>query len=154
MFELHPQLASDTVPVGQFQLSLVLLCKDANYPWIILVPKRTGMREIYHLSDEDQMQLIRESSHLCEVMTSIYAPTKMNVASIGNMVPQLHVHHVARFDSDPAWPKAIWGAVSPAVYESSLLEKRLRCLHDSLVGEGFEIYGTVEDAVSSAGYTP
>lgn len=155
MFELHSQLTADTVPIGQFRLSLVLLHKDANYPWLILVPKRENIREIYHLSENDQVQLMRESSHLCEVMTSIYAPTKMNIAALGNMVPQLHVHHVARFDSDPAWPKAIWGATEPVDYSAEVLKKRVARLHASLVGEGFEEYSLVPDnSESSAGFTP
>ena len=92
MFELHEQLKKDTVTVGHFKLCLVLLHKDANYPWVILVPKRSNMREIHHLAEEDQLQLIRESSHLAEVMTSIFTPTTMNIAAwwgyIGNF---LHV---------------------------------------------------------------
>ena len=155
MFEIHPQLAADTVTVGQFRLSVVLLHRDATYPWLIMVPKRENIREIYHLSDEDQVQLVRESSHLCEVMTSIFAPTKMNIAALGNVVPQLHVHHVARFDTDPAWPKAIWGATDPTEYAAEALDKRLSRLHSSLVGEGFEAYcGGSNDSASSAGFTP
>jgi len=98
MFELHPQLAENTVLLGQFKLSLVMLHKDANYPWCVLVPKRSGIREIHHLGESDQQQLIRESSHLSEVMTSMFAPITMNIAALGNIVPQLHVHHVARFE--------------------------------------------------------
>lgn len=155
MFELHPQLASDTVPVGQFRLSLVLLHRDANYPWLILVPKRENMREIFHLSEEDQLQLTRESSHLSEVMTSIYAPTKMNIAAIGNMVPQLHIHHVARYSDDVAWPGSIWGAVEPAAYSAAEIDKILDKLRASLVGEGFEASSDVQaDAGTSAGFTP
>lgn len=109
MFELHPQLKQDTVIVGQFNLSLVLLHKDANYPWCILVPKRSNMNEIHHLSEVDQIQLIKESSHLSEVMTSIFAPDTMNIAELGNLVPQLHLHHVARYKTDASWPAAVWG---------------------------------------------
>ncbi|WP_096084835.1 HIT domain-containing protein [Agaribacterium haliotis] len=155
MFELHAQLAADTVALGQFRLSLVLLHKDANYPWVILVPKREAIREIYHLDDDDQLQLIRESSHLSEVMTSIYAPTKMNVATLGNRVPQLHLHHVARFDSDPAWPGAVWGATEPLAYEPELLDKRVSRLRASLVGQDFEAATDVAiSSESSAGFTP
>ncbi len=155
MFEIHPQLAADSVPVGQFRLSLLLLHNDANYPWLILVPKRENVREIYHLTDEDQVQLVRESSHLCEVMTSIFAPTKMNIAALGNIVPQLHMHHVARYDTDPAWPKSIWGATEPVAYVQEDREKRLQRLRASLVGEGFEAHtGVVNDAAASAGFTP
>ena len=155
MFELHPQLRQDTVTVGQFSLSLILLHKDANYPWCILVPKRGNIREIHHLSEEDQASLIRESSHLSEVMTSVFAPTTMNVAALGNVVPQLHVHHVARFEGDAAWPKAIWGVTEPIPYEQGVLSERLGRLHDSLVGEGFEAHcGVSDDDLVNPGFTP
>lgn len=155
MFELHPQLKKDTVIVGQFKLSLVLLHRDANFPWCILVPKREKMREIHHLADEDQIQLIRESSHLSEVMTSLFAPTTMNIAELGNMVPQLHLHHVARFEGDPAWPKAIWGTCPPAEYDPEELAERVTRLHASLVGEGFRAYDSAEENGSvDPGYTP
>ncbi|MFL0801896.1 MAG: HIT family protein [Agarilytica sp.] len=154
MFELHEQLKKDTIEVGQFNLSLVLLHKDANYPWVILVPKRESMREIHHLAQDDQLQLIRESSHLSEVMTSLFAPTTMNIAALGNIVPQLHVHHVARFEGDAAWPKAVWGAEEAKSYEDDVLAERLNRLHASLVGEGFEAECGVGRSSSSATFTP
>ncbi|MFL0809973.1 MAG: HIT family protein [Agarilytica sp.] len=154
MFELHEQLKKDTVEVGQFKLSLVLLHKDANYPWVILVPKRSSMREIHHLADEDQLQLIRESSHLSEVMTSLFAPTTMNIAALGNIVPQLHVHHVARFEGDAAWPKAVWGFADAKDYEESVLSERLQRLHSSLVGEGFEAGCSLDSDEGSSSFSP
>ena len=90
MFSLHPPLLADSVIVGKFPLSLLLLSKDANYPWCILVPEREDIREIHHLDDEDQLQLVKESCRLSEVMTSLFDAHKMNVAALGNMVPQLH----------------------------------------------------------------
>ena len=117
---------------------MVLLHKDANYPWVILVPKRANIKEIHHLADEDQLQLIKESSHLSEVMTSLFAPTTMNIAALGNMVPQLHVHHVVRYEGDPAWPGAIWGKAPAKDYDQVTLDERLQKLHASLVGMGFE----------------
>lgn len=137
MFELHPQLKADTIIVGSLSLSLVLLHKDANYPWCILVPKREGVREIHHLTDEDQADLIRESSHLAEVMTSIFAPTTMNIAALGNVVPQLHIHHVARFQDDLAWPHPIWGAAEAKEYRQQELDERLARLSGSLAGDDF-----------------
>ena len=155
MFELDSQLAADTVAVGQFRLSLVLLSKDANYPWVILVPKRDNVREIYHLSEEDQIQLIRESSHLSMVMTSLFTPIKMNIAALGNIVPQLHVHHVARFDTDAAWPNAVWGVVETKAYAKDDLDKTLERLRASLVGEDFSVEtDVVAGADESAGFTP
>ncbi|MDQ2075419.1 HIT domain-containing protein [Marinimicrobium sp. ABcell2] len=139
MFQLHPQLAEDTLPVGRFPLSLLLISKDANYPWCILVPQREDVFEIHHLSGEDQLQLIRESSRLAETMTSIFDAHKMNVAALGNQVRQLHLHHVARFQEDPAWPKPIWGVVEAKSYDPKLLEERLELLRNALVGEDFEV---------------
>ncbi len=155
MFELNAQLKNDTIAVGQFNLCLVLLHKDANYPWLILVPKRPSMREIHHLAEEDQIKLIRESCHLSEVMTSLFAPTTMNIAALGNSIAQLHVHHVARFEGDPAWPRAIWGYSEAKPYGENLLQERLNRLHASLVGEGFEAYcGVAKDDTSTANFTP
>ncbi len=150
MFELHSQLKKDTVIVGQFKLSMVLLHRDANYPWVILVPKRVNIKEIHHLSEEDQAQLIQESSHLSEVMTSLFAPKTMNIAALGNMVPQLHVHHVARYEEDPAWPGAIWGKAPAKDYDEATMSDRLQRLHASLVGQGFEAHCHVDDAEGGA----
>lgn len=141
MFQLDPQLAQDTLPVGRFPLSLLLLSRDANYPWCILVPQREDVFEIHHLSGEDQQQLIRESSQLSETMTSLFDAHKMNVAALGNQVRQLHVHHVARFQDDPAWPKPIWGVVADKDYELSCLDERLALLRNALVGDTFEVLG-------------
>jgi diadenosine tetraphosphate (Ap4A) HIT family hydrolase len=139
MFQLHPQLAEDTLPLGRFPLSLLLLSKDANYPWCILVPQREDVFEIHHLSDEDQVQLIRESSRLAETMTSVFDAHKMNVAALGNQVRQLHLHHIVRFPEDPAWPKPVWGVVEAKKYSRKVLEERLQLLRNALVGEDFEV---------------
>lgn len=140
MFQLDPQLAQDTVPVGRFSLSLLLLSKDANYPWCILVPQREDVYEIHHLSVEDQHQLMRESARLSETMTSLFDAYKMNVAALGNQVRQLHVHHVARFQDDPAWPKPIWGVVDATSYPREVLEDRLYVLRNALIGEEFDVF--------------
>lgn len=138
-FELDPQLAADTVVLGKFPLSLVLLCRDANYPWCILVPRRKGIREAYHLSAEDRIQLSNESCHLAEVMADLFVPDKMNVAALGNMVPQLHLHHVARFKDDAAWPKPVWGMVDAKAYTEDELEERVSRLRSALAGESFQL---------------
>lgn len=140
MFQLDPQLAQDTLPVGRFPLSLLLLSKDANYPWCILVPQRADVFEIHHLSGEDQQQLIHESSLLSETMTSLFDAYKMNIAALGNQVRQLHVHHVARFQDDPAWPKPIWGLVEAKTYPREMLEERLQVLRNALVGKNFDVF--------------
>jgi diadenosine tetraphosphate (Ap4A) HIT family hydrolase len=101
-FELHPRLAADCEILGELSLARVLLMKDANYPWVILVPKVNDIRELHELSEKDQQQLIAESSFVSARMQDIFQADKMNVAALGNMVPQLHVHIIARFENDPA----------------------------------------------------
>ena len=139
MFELHPRLAEDSVVIGRFELSLLLLSKDANYPWCILVPQREEIYEIHHLDEADQLQLIRESCRLAEVMTSLFDADKMNVAALGNVVRQLHIHHIARFTDDPAWPQPIWGKVPGKAYDPTEFAERIKRLQNALVGEGFEV---------------
>lgn len=139
MFELHPRLAQDSVVIGEFELSLLLLSKDANFPWCILVPKVEDVYEIHHLSEEEQLQLIRESCRLSEVMTSVFDADKMNVAALGNVVRQLHVHHIARFTDDAAWPQPIWGKVPAKDYTPEQFAERIKRLHNALVGEGFTV---------------
>ncbi|MCP8686939.1 HIT domain-containing protein [Marinobacterium sedimentorum] len=115
-FELHPQLAQDCIPLGDFALCRLLLINDANYPWFVLVPRRADVSEIYHLSSDDQLQLMRESCFLAENLADAFAARKMNVASLGNMVPQLHLHHIVRFEKDPAWPGPVWGKLPARSY--------------------------------------
>lgn len=139
MFELHPRLAQDSIVIGEFDLSLLLLSRDANFPWCILVPKREDVFEIHHLSEEEQLQLIRESCRLAEVMTSVFDADKMNVAALGNVVRQLHVHHIARFIDDPAWPQPIWGKLPAKEYTATECAERIKRLQNALVGEGFKL---------------
>jgi diadenosine tetraphosphate (Ap4A) HIT family hydrolase len=137
MFQLHSKLAEDTVLVGRLELSLVLLHRDSQYPWCILVPQRETVTEIHHLDLGDRQRLMVESCFLAEVMVDLFAPRKMNVAALGNMVPQLHLHHVARFAEDNAWPHPIWGRSPPVFYRDSELNARLERLRHALAGEGF-----------------
>lgn len=141
MFELHEQLRKDTVVVGCFSLSLILLHRDSQYPWLILVPQRPEITEIHHLSSTDRQSLLEESCRLAEVMVDLFAPRKMNVAALGNMVPQLHVHHIARFEKDPAWPHPIWGRVPPVQYSDAALTERLLRLRHALAGDDFQVMG-------------
>jgi diadenosine tetraphosphate (Ap4A) HIT family hydrolase len=108
-FTLHPQLAADTVPVGDLALSSVLLMDDARFPWFILVPRRSGATELTDLTEEDAATLMSEMRIATHVMQGLAEPDKINVAALGNIVPQLHVHVVGRFRSDPAWPGPVWG---------------------------------------------
>lgn len=125
MFELDYRLQSDCVWVGDFMLSRVLLMKDANYPWVIMVPKREGVSEIYHLDTDDQEQLIWESSFVASAMAEEFGADKMNVAALGNVVKQLHVHHVVRRRDDPAWPNPVWGRVPARLYTNAQLRDRV-----------------------------
>ncbi|MGM0569627.1 HIT domain-containing protein [Marinobacter sp.] len=113
-FELHPRLAADTISLGCSPLCEVRLMNDRTWPWVLLVPRRPDIREIHELSEGDQQQLVRESSALGRSMMEIFAGDKLNVAALGNMVPQLHLHHIVRHEGDLAWPGPVWG-VQPAV---------------------------------------
>jgi len=116
-WSLHPQLAQDTVPIGDLPLSRALLANDANYPWLILVPRRPDPVEIIDLDETTQVQLLREIAGAARALKSITECEKLNVAALGNQVPQLHVHVIARRHSDKAWPKPVWGAAPPAAYD-------------------------------------
>ncbi len=115
-FALDPQLARDTFPVGDLPLCRVLLMNDASYPWLILVPRRPGVSEIIDLDDTAQAQLTAEIAQVSRALKAITACDKLNVAAIGNLVAQLHVHVVARNRGDAAWPKPVWGAAAAAAY--------------------------------------
>ncbi len=141
MFELHPQLVNDTHTIGSFRLSRLLISKDANYPWFILVPQLEDVTEIHHLGEDERVQLLRESCMLSEAMVAAFSPDKMNVAALGNMVPQLHVHHIARFHDDPAWPKPVWGAAAARDYADAELQARTDPVVELLQGEEFNPAG-------------
>lgn len=117
IFTLHERLQQDTYTVGNFRLCQLLLMNDSTYPWFILVPRRPGIREIFEMSEADQRQFLKESSHLAEVLSKVFEADKINIAALGNMVPQLHIHHVARYQSDPAWPNPVWGFCDAQSYK-------------------------------------
>jgi diadenosine tetraphosphate (Ap4A) HIT family hydrolase len=116
MAEIHPRLAADCILLGRFPLSRLLLMNDSSYPWFILVPDRDGIREIYQLVEADRAQLLRESCALAEFLMQSFAGDKLNLAALGNQVPQLHLHHIVRYASDPAWPGPVWGRHPPVPY--------------------------------------
>ncbi len=139
-FELHPQLAQDCHRLGRFELGLLLLMNDANYPWFILVPQRAGLREIYQLEQADQQQLLRESTLLSRALMSAFGGDKLNLAALGNMVPQLHLHHIVRYAGDAAWPAPVWGRHPPRPYAAEELQQRRRVLRPALLGGFSEDY--------------
>jgi len=116
VFQLHPRLQKDSIKIAEFELSELRLINDSQYPWMILVPKKTDITEIYQLSDANQQRLQQESSLLAKTMAELYQADKMNVAAIGNMVPQLHIHHIVRYKTDIAWPAPVWGKFDAVPY--------------------------------------
>jgi len=121
-FELHPQLAKDGLPIRDLPLCRWLLMNDANYPWTILVPRRRCIREIYELNPSDRAQLALESAAVGRLMMRLYRGDKLNVAALGNVVAQLHLHHIVRFESDPAWPSPVWGRLPPKPYAPAAIQ--------------------------------
>lgn len=154
MFSLDARLRNDSFVIGRFKLSLLLLSRDANYPWFILVPERENTYELYHLAEEDQVQLILESSRLAEVMNNIFDADKINIATLGNLVPQLHVHHVARYKSDPAWPGPVWGKLPPKDYAPDVLNEIVEKMTNALAGEDFTPIQEGDDLTSGAEAKP
>jgi len=127
MIELHPRLAADCIRLGRFSLCHLLLMNDSSHPWFILVPDRDGVREVYELETMDRRQLLDESCHLSEFLMSSFKGDKLNVAAIGNLVPQLHIHHIVRYQSDRAWPMPVWGKFPAIAYsDAAVAEIRLR----------------------------
>ena len=108
-FTLHPRLEADSFLVTELALCRVLLMNNKLFPWIILVPMQDGISEITDLSSEQQQLLMREIDHVSRAMKAHYQPDRMNIAALGNMVPQLHIHVIARFEDDAAWPNPVWG---------------------------------------------
>jgi diadenosine tetraphosphate (Ap4A) HIT family hydrolase len=123
MIKLHPQLEKDCFILGDFKLCSLLLLNDANYPWFILLPNREGISEIHQLPETEQQQLMTESMFFSRCLEQVFRPDKLNIASLGNMVPQLHIHHIARFKTDACWPAPVWGAANPIQYETEQLKK-------------------------------
>jgi diadenosine tetraphosphate (Ap4A) HIT family hydrolase len=135
-WSLHPQLAHDTVPVGDLPLARTLLTNDANYPWLILVPRLPGLVELIDLEENAQVQLLGEIAATARALKSITQCDKLNIAALGNQVPQLHVHVIARRHSDPAWPKPVWGVKRSVPYEKAQQRAFLESLRQSLKPEG------------------
>lgn len=132
MFSLHPRLKEDTFPVARLRLSQALLMNDRSLPWLILVPEREGVREIHDLGSEDRAQLIEEVALASTVIRSLYRPDKINVGSLGNLVPQLHVHVIGRYTTDRAWPGPVWGTGPVAPYTAEEAETVIAALKNAL----------------------
>jgi len=139
MFELHPQLQQDCLEIGRFSLCRLLLMNESRYPWFILVPERVDVTEIYQLSEADQALLLSESSTLAQVLAEAFAGDKLNIASLGNLVPQLHVHHVVRYRNDPAWPAPVWGKFAPLAYDEAEISAVVARLKANLIHFGCDL---------------
>jgi diadenosine tetraphosphate (Ap4A) HIT family hydrolase len=131
-WHLHPQLADDTHPVAHFALSDLQLMDDANHPWLILVPRVENAVEWTDLDEMQQAELTREISRACRVLQAVFQPHKLNIAALGNMVPQLHVHVIARFPEDIAWPRPVWGMATAQPYSPEELVRRIERLRAAL----------------------
>jgi diadenosine tetraphosphate (Ap4A) HIT family hydrolase len=129
---LHPQLTRDTINIGDLPLSRVLVIDDANYPWLLLVPRRGGVSEIIDLDEVEQAQLWTEIARAGRLLKELTTCHKLNVAALGNIVPQLHVHVIARHQGDVAWPKPVWGAVPPVAYDPTRLTHFIEALRKGL----------------------
>jgi diadenosine tetraphosphate (Ap4A) HIT family hydrolase len=136
MFELHSQLRQDGFSVGDFPLCHLLLINDVQYPWFVLVPRREDVTEVFQLDPADRHQLLEESCELAEAMKDAFAADKLNIAALGNMVSQLHVHHIARYRNDPAWPAPVWGKLPSQPYSDDQRRERLERLV-AVLGSGF-----------------
>ncbi len=130
-WSLHPQLENDTAPVGDLALCRVLAMNDANYPWLILVPRRAGVTEIIDLGDDAGL-LMAEIAQVSRVLKDVARCDKLNIAAIGNVVPQLHVHIVARRKDDPLWPKPVWGLAQPRRGEPTAFARFIAAIRSRL----------------------
>jgi diadenosine tetraphosphate (Ap4A) HIT family hydrolase len=132
MFALDPQLQNDCWKVGDLQLCRILLAKNAAWPWLILVPMRENVVEVIDLSPVDQAELWREVDKVARVMREIMTPDKLNIAAIGNVVRQLHVHIIGRYQGDPGWPAPVWASGFAAAYTPGQKEEILVRLNEHL----------------------
>ncbi|MDO9163327.1 MAG: HIT domain-containing protein [Methylococcaceae bacterium] len=131
-FTLHTRLQQDCITVGRFDLCRLLMMNDSLYPWFILVPEKADISEIYQLNQAERSLLIEESSYLAEHLALLYKADKMNVAAIGNMVPQLHIHHIVRYRTDKAWPGPVWGKFDVVPLTEQQISKHLILVKDRL----------------------
>jgi diadenosine tetraphosphate (Ap4A) HIT family hydrolase len=131
-FALDPRLAADTHRVGDLALSRVLLFDDARFPWLILVPRQSGLRDLIDLPHDDQHRLLDEVNSCAHVLHALDKPDKLNIAALGNVVAQLHVHVIARYTSDAAWPRPVWNVGERVPFEDSVLQRRLGSLRAAL----------------------
>ncbi len=131
-WSLNSNLERDTINIGDLPLSRVLVIKDANYPWLLLVPRRPDAIEITDLSEIEQAQLMTEINRVARALKDVTRPDKLNIAALGNMVPQLHVHIIARRTTDAAWPRPVWGVVPALAHDPAEVETFIGALRRAI----------------------
>ncbi|MDD5578348.1 MAG: HIT domain-containing protein [Methylobacter sp.] len=131
-FTLHPRLRQDCIVIGRLQLCQLLMMDDSQYPWFILVPEKAELVEIYQLNKAERELLIAESSYLAENLAILYKADKINIAALGNLVPQLHIHHIVRYQTDKAWPAPVWGKFEAVPYTEREITDNITRLKDQL----------------------
>jgi diadenosine tetraphosphate (Ap4A) HIT family hydrolase len=127
-WSLHAQLKQDTIDIGDLPLCRVLVIKDSNYPWLLLVPRRDKAVEIIDLAEIEQAQLMTEMSRVARALKDITKCDKLNIAALGNVVPQLHVHVIARRTGDAAWPRPVWGVAPPLPHDAEEVQTFISAL--------------------------
>ena len=133
-FTLHGRLAADTAEIARWPLSLVLLMNAQQWPWLILVPQQPGLRDLHDVAPADHGQLMGEIAQASRALERLFRPDKINVAALGNIVPQLHIHIIARHTTDPAWPRPVWSNQPPPVpYSADALAARTEQLRPALL---------------------
>ncbi|WP_373085402.1 HIT domain-containing protein [Sneathiella sp.] len=133
MFQLHPQLAKDSFDILPLTLSRVLLINDARYPWIVLVPARPNLVELHDLDEADYQILMTEIRQASTLIADIFDAHKVNVAALGNMVPQLHIHVIARSPNDHAWPAPVWGKGDAVAYGDGDFQQTVGLIRDGFL---------------------
>lgn len=131
-FQLNQRLQDDSIIIGHFDLCQLLLMNDSQYPWFILVPEVANISEIYQLSKSERSQLSEESNELSKILAERYKADKMNIAAIGNLVSQLHIHHIVRYKTDVAWPAPVWGKFTAVNYSKTQLLDTVNCVQEWL----------------------
>lgn len=131
-FQLHPQLEQDCIDIGRFDLCRLLIMNDSSYPWFILVPEKADLTEIYQLSKHERVQMTEESCLLAENLAALYRADKMNIAAIGNLVPQFHIHHIVRYKTDKAWPAPVWGKFDSVPYTQDQIDYHIARVKNQL----------------------
>lgn len=139
MFELHPQLQMDTFDIGDLPMCKVLLMNESQFPWLVLVPRKAGIQELYQLQEQEITQVNQESLEISKLMMEFFVGDKLNVAALGNLVPQLHIHHIVRNKDDAVWPQPVWGNFTAKPYSASAANEMRDKLSEQiwLILEGF-----------------